>query len=40
MLVTPLPIEIEVKPEQPWNAYPPMLVTPFGIVSEVKAEQL
>ena len=30
---------IEVKPEQPWNADFPILVTLLGIVMEVKPEQ-
>ena len=39
MLVTPLGIEMEVKPEQPLKAPYPMLVTLLGIVTEVKPEQ-
>ena len=39
MLVTPLPIVTEVKPEQFWKAEYPMLVTLLGIVTEVKPEQ-
>ena len=30
----------EVRPEQFWNAYPPMLVTLLPIVTEVRLEQL
>ena len=39
MLVTELPMGIEVKPEQPLNAAVPMLVTELPIVIEVKPEQ-
>jgi len=34
MLVTLLGILIEVRPEQYWKAYSPMLVTPLGIVTD------
>ena len=39
MLVTPLPIVMEVKPLQLEKAYLPMLVTLFGMVTEVKPLQ-
>ena len=40
MLVTPLPMLIEVKLLQPLMAFSPMLVTLFGIVIEVKLVKL
>jgi hypothetical protein len=40
ILVTPLPITKEVKPEQLPKVAPPMLVTLLGITTEVKPEQL
>ena len=39
MVVTPLPIVTEVRPEHLSNTDSPMLVTLFGIVTEVRPEQ-
>jgi hypothetical protein len=39
ILVTPLPMMIEVKPLQPEKALPPMLVTLLGISMEVNFSQ-
>ena len=39
MLVTPLPIVMEIRLLQPENADPPMLVTLLGIVTEVRHSQ-
>ena len=39
MFVTLSGISIDVSPEQPENALPPMLVTPSGIVIDVSPEQ-
>ena len=36
MVVTESGIITDVKLEQPWNAYLPMLVTELGIVTDVK----
>ena len=38
MLVTELPIVIDVKLEHPLNAFTPMLVTESGIATDVKLE--
>jgi hypothetical protein len=38
MLVTPLPIVTDVRPEQPEKAYQLMLVTPLPIVTDVRPE--
>ena len=40
MLVTELGMVMEVREEQPQNAYSPMLVTELGMVMEVREEQL
>ena len=39
MLVTLLGIVTDVRPLQPLNAEPPMLVTPSGIVADVRLTQ-
>jgi len=40
MLVTLLSIVIETRLEQPENVLEPMLITPSGIVMDVRLEQL
>ena len=39
MLVTELGMVMEVREEQPMNAYSPMVVTELGMVTEVREEQ-